>query len=469
MNKNKFTTLIFLVLVVFCKPLLAQNDSVFSYSEFMSQVMIHHPIVFQSDFIVQQGNQIVRQARGGFDPELEGGVNQKYYPNSNYYNQLSTNLTIPTWYGLQGHVGYEQNTGVQLNPELFTPNAGLVNVGASVNLGKGLFINKRMADLKQAKILRNNSQLEQKILLNEFELEVTKVYWSWVKSYSKLVVYKQAYKNGLQIYNGVVSSFKQGDKPAIDTVEAGISLQNLIIKYNETKLDYTNQTNFLETYLWSEGTVPLEIDSNVQPPLFFNVTDTVKLSKINSIDSIISKHPLLEAYKNKQAIYTIDLRLKKESLKPELELKYNLINEPINGQPINTFSINDYKLGAKLSYPILNRKARADVQLSKIKLDNLQLDYVNKKREIEFKIYATQNTLNNTQQQVVLGGKNVENYKKMYLAEKTLLEIGESSVFLVNYRINSYIKSQVEQIDFLYDNELAKQKLIYETFVNYQL
>ena len=62
---------------------------------------------------------------------------------------------------------FEQNDGEFLNPQAFVPDDGLYSAGISASLGQGLFINKRMADLKKAKFFREQSKADRDILINQ--------------------------------------------------------------------------------------------------------------------------------------------------------------------------------------------------------------------------------------------------------------------------------------------------------------
>ena len=64
--------------------------------------------------------------------------------------------------------GYNNNGGELLSNESYTPQNGLWHLGITANLGKGLFIDKRRAELQQAKIYQKSTMITQKLMLNQF-------------------------------------------------------------------------------------------------------------------------------------------------------------------------------------------------------------------------------------------------------------------------------------------------------------
>ncbi|MBQ0740444.1 TolC family protein, partial [Aquimarina celericrescens] len=92
---------------------------------------------------------------------------------------LNSTFKIPTWYGIEVKAGFEQNQGEFLNPQNSVPDDGLYSAGVSVPIGQGLFINQRMADLKQAKIMQDLSQAQRDIRLNQLLSDAVLAYLDW--------------------------------------------------------------------------------------------------------------------------------------------------------------------------------------------------------------------------------------------------------------------------------------------------
>ena len=196
-----------------------------SFEEFMEIVRQYHPIARQAELQLEKGDAYVLKSKGGFDPIVQGDASQKYFDGSKYYSLLNGNLQIPTWFGVQIQSGYENTTGSRLNPQNYTPDDGLWYAGISVPLGKGLFIDQRRADLKQAKIYQQSTIVERRKILNELMYEAGKAYFEEFKTYNKLLVYQNVKELAETRLTAVQQSVVLGDKPAFDTLEAGIQVQ----------------------------------------------------------------------------------------------------------------------------------------------------------------------------------------------------------------------------------------------------
>ncbi|UTW62945.1 TolC family protein [bacterium SCSIO 12741] len=242
-----------------------QDSTVLSFDRFLNQVQQHHPVAIQASLQEQYGKASLLNARGGFDPKVFADVRQKYFDGTQYYALGGGGLSVPTWFGLEFKGGYEQNQGVYLNPEQTTPRAGLWYLGLSVPLGQGLLMDDRRAQLKQAKTFGQITLAEQQLMLNKLQLEAGKVYWDWFVSFHTLKVYREALQLAQLRFDAVREGALLGDRPSIDTVEAGIQVQNRQLVYQQALLMWSNSSALLESFLWGDGVIPLELDSTTIP------------------------------------------------------------------------------------------------------------------------------------------------------------------------------------------------------------
>jgi outer membrane protein TolC len=433
----------------------SQSDSlsVLSFEGFMEIVRTFHPIANQANLQIEKGDAYLLKSKGGFDPILQGEASQKYFDGSKYYSILNGNLQIPTWFGIQLQSGYEITEGSRLNPQRYTPDDGLWYAGISVPLGKGLFIDQRRADLKQAKIYQQSTLIEQRRIINELLYEAGKSYFDWFKSFNKIKVYKEALTLAEVRFDQVANSVVFGDKPALDTIEAGIQVQTRKFQVEQALLEYNNSKELLSVYLWGENFIPLELSDKAIPP---SREETTPIPFDNTylvdLDSLKAQHPDILSYQYKIDFKRVDYRLNKENLKPKLDLKYNALSEPINGNPFNQYSINNYTWGTQLVFPIFVRKARGEVKLADIQLQEMENDIQFKTEFVEYKSKMAANSWRTTYEQILIFDRTLSDYQILVKGEQQLFDNGESSLFLVNYRETSYIDAQVKFIDALTEN-----------------
>ncbi len=449
MKNKKFIACTFFFLCAFCA--FAQ-DSVMAFSpeEFINIVRANHPIIKQYNLLIEKGEKTVLREKGNFDPYLFSDIDQKYFASKQYYNLISSGLKVPTWFGVDFKLGLDQSSGEYINAENKLPNSGLVYMGVSMPILQGFWINERRTIVKQANVFAKSTEAERISLINDLLYESIATYWEWYNAYQKLIVFENAVKTAQERFEAVKSSYYLGDRPAIDTLESFIQLQNRMFGKNQAAIEKVNATLQLSNYLWNEKEEPLEIQPRIVPlqdQLFIQKPFSLPDSLNKSSKELAMKHPAVSLYEYKYEIASLDRRWKQEKLKPKLNVNYNLLNQPIGNEWISTFSPNNYKWGIDFSFPVFLRKERGDLQLANIKM--MEIDYSKEQKilEISNKIDQYKNELNITQQQIVLFTQLVANYEGLWKAEKRNFEAGESSLFLVNAREMAYIDSQLKQLE----------------------
>ncbi len=447
---------IYIIFLFSHSVLFAQKPITLSYEDFIDRVKKNHPIAKQAELKLLYGDAYLQKSRGMFDPKAYSEVSQKYFNEKQYYNVTNSGLKIPTWYGLEFGGGYEQNQGIYLDPQNNTPNAGLWYAGASLNLGQGLFIDERRAELRKAQIYVESTQAERQAVYNELIYEAGKFYWDWFISYNVLKVYEDALTLANQRYEAVKQGVLLGDKPSIDTVEAGIQVQNRLLNLQQAQLNFKNNTAQLSVYLWDEGIIPLEITEETIPYKSEEIkSQTITSNLILQLDSIEYTHPELVQYQFKMEQLGIEKKLKQEMIKPKLNLKYNAITEPVGNDVFSEYNINNYKWGMEFSMPLFVRKERGDLKIAKLKINETELLFDTKKATLIFNAKSSINELETSFNQVNLYANTVKDYAKLLDGEKQKFDAGESSLFMVNSRELGYINTKLKLIELLAKNQKA--------------
>jgi outer membrane protein TolC len=464
-------TLQTLICLLFCLPIKGQAqtpavaDSLqFDFDSFMQQVAAHHPLALQADLLLETGEAAVLKARGGFDPKAGTEVYQKYFDDKQYYSLINGGLKVPTWFGLEFKGGLEQNTGAFLNPENTLPSAGLWYAGITVPIGRGLFIDERRAMLRQAQVFQDMTEQERLLTVNNLLFDAARAYWYWSGSYQNRQILLDAVEAARVRFEAVKQAALFGDRAAIDTLEAGIQLQNLQVSLQAAEIDYFKAGMYLSTFLWLEGTLPMEISNTTIPSVITGpLPDWLQPELLPNTASIVSAHPAIQYYGLKLDELDIERRWKAEQLKPRIDLSYNPITENVGGNPITGFSPENYTWGLSFSMPLLLRKERGDLTLTKIKMENTYLQREQKTLDLSTKINAYYNEWNISNDQIVIFEQAVADYFTLWQAEIRLFDNGESSLFLINSRQQSYISALQKLNEFRIKNKIAVSGLNWST------
>jgi outer membrane protein TolC len=419
------------------------NPTEFTYNEFLGYVKKYHPLVKQADLKLSEAQANLMQARGAFDPKIEVDFNEKQFKDNQYYSILNSSFKIPTWYGIELKAGFDNSEGIYVNPENTLPNSGLTSFGISVPVGQGLFINQRMADIRKAKIAQNLNAAERNLQAIEVLYEASVSYANWKRAFEEVKLYENYLVNASNRYKGIEKLISEGDKPAIDSIEAGIVVKTRLLNLEDAKLKLIKAKLELSNYLWLENNVPLELKDDLIPEITLSKTikEVLQINELNPID--LNNHPKIKALDAKIAMLKVDKKLKANALLPKLDVSYNYLSEP---SYIDNYRFEDYKIGVNFSFPLFLRKERAGVKLATIKIQDSEFGLQFERKSLENKIKSQQQEIASLEKQREYIRKLIQDYNTLLNAEDRLFEMGESSLFVINSRENTLVSSQINEI-----------------------
>ncbi|CAM1343472.1 TolC family protein [Tenacibaculum amylolyticum] len=462
---KKILCSLFIIVVSFSGTSQSKTDSILTLSEYIGYVKQFHPIVKQAQLTTTASEIKLLKARGAFDPKIEVDYDRKKFKKSTYYDKLNTAFKIPTWYGIEFKANYEKNSGIFLNPEFTVPEDGLYGAGISMSLARGFLTNKRMADLKKAKIYVNQAKADQQLLVNDILYNAIVTYFEWLKNYEKQETFKNFLKNATDRLNNVKRSFIAGDKPAVDTLEANINYKNRILDLEKSKLTYIKSKLKLANYLWLEDNIPLELEDRILPdvdtPLY--IDQVLNLSTLESNSTIVNNHLKIQSLEYKKENLIIDKRLKLNNLLPKIDIEYNFLTSKY--QDITNFDTNNYKAGLNFSVPLFLRKERSDLKLAKLKLQDIDFIISSNKANLSNKINAIRNEISSYNTQNKTLNDLVTDYQRLVKAEERMFVLGEGSLFRINYREVKLIETQLKAID-TYNKYLKSKASLYRLINN---
>jgi outer membrane protein TolC len=436
-----------LLLLLSTTMLFGQNATPkeFTFAEFLGYVKKYHPLVKSANLEISQAQANLMMARGAFDPKIEIDFDKKQFKDKEYYSLLNSSFKIPTWYGIELKAGFDNNEGVYINPENTVPSTGLTSIGINVPLGQGLFINQRMADLKKAKLQIQLSQSERKIQTTAVLYDAAVAYFNWKKNYSEVLLYEQYLSNAKTRNIGVASLIKNGDKPAIDSIEAGITFKNRQLSLEDALLKLAKSKLELSNYLWLDNNVPIELQDALIPEenLKESIKELLHTDELLETNNSIANHPKIKALENKINILTVDKKLKANQLLPKIDLGYSLLSEPTD---LNQSNTKNYKIGLNFYFPLFLRKERGSLQLAKFKIQDTNFELELEKVQLTNKIKAQRTEIKSLENQMKLSSELVNDYNLMLTSEERLFSFGESSIFLLNARENNLVSAQLSNI-----------------------
>ncbi|MBG9378095.1 TolC family protein [Panacibacter sp. DH6] len=430
--------LLYIVLFV-AQSVTAQ--SLFTVDEFIQQVRQYHPVAKQANILVDQAAAELLAAKGAFDPAVMLDASRKTFDGKNYYYYTNPELKLPTWVGIDVKAGLESNGGTYLNPEVTSGNTSYL--GVEVPLAKGLLMDKRRAAVQQARILRSQSEQERMAAINDLLFDAYTSYWQWAGQYSLYNLYSTFLDVSNKRFRLVKLSFVNGDRSAMDTLEAFAQLQNVAMMQTEALAKLNDAVLDLSNYLWIDRDSAYLLPSTAKP-------DTVRFAAYAEpvdAEAVIAnaylQHPLLRTYQFKLESLQVERKLKFQSLLPVLNAKANLLNKNyyvLKGVDA-AFLQNNYKWGIDFKLPLFLREGRGSYQQAKLKIENTNYAFTAKQWEIENKIRSYFNQFIQLQKQLQITQSAFDSYRLLLRQEELRFANGESSLFVINSRENKVIET----------------------------
>ncbi|CAA6805880.1 MAG: Multidrug efflux protein, outer membrane component [uncultured Aureispira sp.] len=442
---------ILIAFVLFCSTnLLGQTDSLLiTYEQFLQQIYESHPISKQINIQRDVAAQYLKKARGGFDPKVGANWDFKNFDQKNYYNLLNAYLKVPVWSDIAIEAGYNYTNGYYLNPENKLPQAGQAYLGVKIPLLNGLWTSERRTTLEQAKLMLGASEAEIQALLNDLLYKAGKTYWDWVKVYSELLVVRASLENARLQFEATKSAFRQGDKPAVDTLKSFIQIQERTVLLANKQIEVQNAARLVSAYLWNENQEPLILQEGMYPVGLQQLAmQPLEADLLKNSLNQLQQHPAILMYDFKLENLDLERKLKVNNLLPKLDFKYNFLST----EHVDFFAssaaapVENYKLGVTFSMPIFIRKERADLALVQLKLKATSYQQEAKRRDLQVKVENYFNEVQNFALQTTTIEQMVANYTALLEVERIKFSIGESSVFMVNTRENQLLDAQMKLI-----------------------
>jgi hypothetical protein len=433
------------LLFILLSPRISSQE--LTLTEYLNWVLEEHPLAQKARLNPQMRNAQYMQVKGLFDPLLESKFKNKFFKGTEYYSTSETSLSYNTPYavGLVGH--FDMNSGSYVNPADYTSNGGLLALGISMPLIKGLVIDERRMAKKRAEILLEAGNLEQQLALNELLSQSVLLYSDWYYAVQKNNIIDSLVSTSERRFFAVRSRYLGGDRSAMDTLEAYVQNQNRLLQFQESKLDVIKSRIALVSFLESinENRVAILNEIILPSPNFKN--ELAPFRQGTYLFAQLDAHPELALYANKGESLRIEEKWKMEKLKPKLNVEYHFLNKDLSEGLPSYFSTNNYKWGAEFSMPLFLREARGDLKVQRIKIEENNLNVEWKRNQLEQKTLALEVAYSNTLSQQQLAESNAGLYKKLLQAENSKLFNGESSLFIVNQRENTYFENAIKALE----------------------
>lgn len=453
---------------LWAQPTLNLDSIVLGPEQYINWVLEHHPQMQNANLLIQQTEAVKLQAKGGFDPKLYGEWDQKAFSQSDYWRIGEGGVKIPSWYGLSFKGAYTYSQGVFLNAERTIPDEGQAVLGIELTALRGLVIDERRANLRKAEVQETINRAEWRTQINNLLMAALESYWNWVLAANQRIIVQEGLDLANQRLRITIESFKLGDLPAIDTLETNIQVQSREVDLADAELNYLQASQDLANFLWFQAQYPMQITDDVNAPELGTIDFASTIEDLNVfLETLDITHPELLSLDGQLSQLEVDRKLAAEQLKPQLDLSYNFLgnganlraSDPENGGAFEQIFQQNYKWDLKFSFPLFLRKERGKLELTELKILETGFKFQQKRQELTIKLKNLYQAIRTLEAQIDLNETVINQYGQLLDAEYQKLNIGESSIFLVNSREQSLISARLKQAALQIKLQQTKVKL----------
>ncbi len=325
-------------------------------------------------------------------------------------------------------------------------------------------IDKRRTALRNAGLASSQWQALASSLINDFVYKGVSEYIAWYESALQIDAVTELLNTASEREKALVTRVEKGDLASIVLTEfkANLLQQRLTLAELKQKRDMHAQ---MLSYYWRSPSGDMQAVKSDKPPKDINWPYWVGNGQLVTLRNALREHPELDVMKLEQQVVENKVALADNALLPKLDLTASIARDV--GAGSQTLEGTETKVGLSFSYPLGNRKAKAE---------RAQLQ--SKQRELAHKLTSTEQAIAQRFEQalvywgqakdiVSLQSENAALAKTLSKVEKTRFDAGDSDMFVLNARAQNEIKAKMKEIKARVDLLKAELMLYKEAAMLY--
>jgi outer membrane protein TolC len=282
----------------------------------------------------------------------------------------------------------------------------------------------------------------------------------------QVIAVKELLDTAAERERALVTRVEKGDLAKIILTEfrANILQQKLLLAELQQKRDGHAQ---MLAFYWRSPNGEMQVVDEERPPRNIDWPFLIGNGQLVTLRNALSQHPELDIMKLEQAVVENKTALANNALLPKLDLKASIARDIGSGS--ETLEGTETKLGLSFSYPLGNRKAKAE-----------RAQLLSKQRELQHKLSSTEQAITQRFEQALVfwtQAKDIAAYQSenaslartLSEVEKTRFDAGDSDMFVLNARAQAEIRAQIKEIKARVDLLKAELMLYKEAALLYKM
>lgn len=427
--------------------------------EVLASVAQHDPRLAAADQMIEGAEGRLLSARGGFDTRarVRGMVEPLGYYRSGV---LDVRIEQPTpAYGLTAWAGWRIGVGEfpVYDGKLATASGGEVSAGVSLPLWRDGRIDRRRADIAQAKLDRQRLDRVRDARSLDLEADAAAAYWTWVASGLRLEIERTLLELAFDRDAGLRRQIELG------AIEPLIGDDNRRVILGREARVVAAERSFqkaalgLAIFLRDEQGDPLLVGSERLPSALPALPKPAVVDIEAEITDALARRPDRDARLHSREQAEVELRLARNQRAPRVDVSGWVAQDlGIGPEYLQPFEL---VAALELEIPIPLRQARgrirsADAELGRVDAELRLLD-----DQIALEVLDAHSALAAAYQRARLAGEQLALAESLADAELRRFSLGAGDLLLVNLRELATADAAAEQVQAVADFFIAKAEL----------
>jgi outer membrane protein TolC len=468
-TKNRYLIIaVLFLLALFAAPsFAAQNDDSSSKNlgsgklypkDILVSVEKNYPEILIAKENIIYSNEAIKEAKGEFDAFFS----HSYYNRAEGFYDGTSNesLVVKPMPMLNSEIygGYRRSDGnfPVYEDKLITNDGGEYLMGIKVSLLRNRSIDKDRGKVIEQELKRNISQYQLDKIKLEIKYNALKHYYDWLEKGRRMKIMEEIYQNNLKQIEALEIRLDKGEISKISLIEGSQVLIRRKIALQNFRTDFQIASSRLSIFYRND-------DELITPSIGMIPDESEILNFIpaNSfqVGKILAENPKIKILREQIKIEQNNIRLGKNSLNPQADLKLEFSNDEGSGS--ETREEEEVVVKLDFSVPLQTGKGKSWVRKAESKIKQLKHRLRLSEDGIDVEISNIFKNIENLKEVYKLTKEQIDIESKIYNGEKEKFKAGNSDLFMINQRENSLAEAKINAIKIKFLINMAYNDLRY--------
>jgi outer membrane protein TolC len=353
-------------------------------------------------------------------------------------------------YGAEVFASYKISDGnFPTYENVFNTNRfGEVKVGALFSLLRDRDIDQRRFAIEDTRLAASQARLDVMLVQLNVQLQALRAYWRWVAAGEEIRVFEELLEIAEARQVGLAREVREGARAAIALTENEQNLLRRRSLLEQARRDFEIAANALGFYL-RDSAGRLIVPTREQLPSGGQLKPmaTAETLAARPLSEVITARPELQTFRLALERASKRVELRRNDLQPRLDGTIELSRDfgPVGaGGP--GFDSTDTVVGLTFTVPLQRRQARGALQRAEAELRETELRQRRIADQITTEVSNILADLSAAVRLTELANAEVNQARRMVVAERTRFRLGAADFFFVNAREEAAANARITAI-----------------------